>query len=164
MSVHIITTGGTIDKVYFDARSEYQIGEPVITELLHRMNVGFDFTVEALMRKDSLEITDSDRALIRRCVEKAAADKVLITHGTDTMTETAKALQSIHGKCVVLTGALQPAAFYQTDAVFNVGCALGALHSKLPGVYVAMSGQVFDADAVVKNRAANRFELRADVD
>lgn len=158
MKLHIITTGGTIDKIYFDAKSDYQVGEPVIGELLQRMGARFDYSVESAMRKDSLDMTDADRDLIRRAAIQCAEQCVLITHGTDGMVATARALQDIPGKCIVLTGALQPAAFAQSDAIFNIGCAIGALQSKPPGVYIAMNGEVFDADNVVKNVAANRFE------
>ena len=158
MKLHIITTGGTIDKIYFDAKSDFQVGDPVIGELLQRMQVGFDFTVESAMRKDSLDMTDADRAIICDLARQCSEQCVLITHGTDGMVATAKELQSISGKCIVLTGALQPAAFYQTDAIFNVGCAIGALQSKPPGVYIAMNGQVFDANHVTKNLEGNRFE------
>jgi len=158
MNLHIITTGGAIDKIYFDDKTDFQVGDPVIGELLERMQVGFNFTVESALRKDSLDMTEDDRALIRQRVEQCSEECVLITHGTDGMVATAKALTGIEGKCVVLTGALQPAAFYQTDAVFNVGCAIGAAQSKEPGVYIAMNGEVFDADKVVKNVPENRFE------
>ncbi|PLW82710.1 asparaginase [Kineobactrum sediminis] len=158
MKLHIITTGGTIDKIYFDAKSDYQVGAPVIGELLERMGAGFTFTVESAMRKDSLDMTGEDRARIRKAAQQCAEECVLITHGTDGMVATAAALANIPGKCIVLTGALQPAAFAQSDAIFNIGCAIGAVQSKPPGVYIAMNGQVFDADNVVKNVAANRFE------
>lgn len=158
MKLHIITTGGTIDKIYFDAKSDYQVGDPVIGELLRSMGVTFSFSVESAMRKDSLDMNDADRALIRKAALDCQEECVLITHGTDGMVATASALQGIAGKCIVLTGALQPAAFAQSDAIFNVGCALGAVQSKPAGVYIAMNGQVFDADKVVKNLAANRFE------
>ena len=161
MKLHIITIGGTIDKIYFDDKSDFQVGDPVIGKLLESMQVGFSFTVESALRKDSLNMTNEDRALIRQRVEQCAEKCVLITHGTDSMVSTAKALTGIAGKCVVLTGALQPAAFYQTDAIFNVGCAIGAAQSKQAGVYIAMNGQVFDADKVIKNVAANRFEAIA---
>jgi L-asparaginase len=158
MKLHIITTGGTIDKIYFDAKSDYQVGEPVIGELLRKMEVGFPFTVESAMRKDSLDMTDKDRELIRRLASDCAEDCVLITHGTDGMVATAMALQGIEGKRIVLTGALQPAAFTGSDAIFNIGCAIGAVQSKASGVYIAMNGEVFDADKVRKNVPANRFE------
>ena len=110
MKLHIITTGGTIDKIYFDAKSDYQVGEPVIGELLQRMGAQFDYSVESAMRKDSLDMTDADRDLIRRAAIQCPEQCVLITHGTDGMVATARALQDIPGKCIVLTGALQPAA------------------------------------------------------
>ncbi len=158
MRLHIITTGGTIDKIYFDAKSEYEVGEPVIADLLHRMNTTFEFTVESLMRKDSLVMTDADRSLIRERVIAADEECALITHGTDGMAATARALQDIAGKTIVLTGSMQPAAFRETDAIFNIGCAIGAVQSKPEGVYIAINGQVFDGDKVEKNVAANRFE------
>jgi L-asparaginase len=158
VKLHIITTGGTIDKIYFDAKSDYQVGDPVIGELLRLMQVGFEFTVESAMRKDSLDMTPEDRLLIREAALNCDEECVLITHGTDGMVKTAQALAEIPGKCIVLTGALQPARFAQSDAIFNIGCAIGALQSKPPGVYIAMNGQVFDADNVVKNVAENRFQ------
>jgi L-asparaginase len=161
MNLHIITTGGTIDKIYFDAKSDYQVGDPVIGGLLDKMQVGFAFTVESALRKDSLEMTDEDRALIRRLTEQCEEECVLITHGTDGMVATGQALRGIADKRIVLTGALQPAAFHQSDAIFNIGCALGAVQSKPAGVYIAMNGQVFDVDKVVKNLGANRFETLA---
>ena len=158
MKLHIITTGGTIDKIYFDARSDYQVGDPVIAELLQRMNARFEFSVESVLRKDSLDLTDADRRLIHDHAAATDADCVLITHGTDGMVETASWLTAITDKRIVLTGALQPAAFQQTDAIFNIGCAIGAVQSKPPGVYIAMNGQVFDSDKVVKNREQNCFQ------
>jgi len=159
MKVHIITTGGTIDKIYFDALSDYQIGDPVIGDLLQKIGVGFDFDVHSLMRKDSLELTDTDRQLIVDTVKAADSDYVLVTHGTDTMVETGQWLKrQAPEKRIVLTGALQPAAFRETDAVFNIGCALGALQCVAPGAYVSMNGQIFDVLKVKKNRDANRFE------
>lgn len=156
--LQIITTGGTIDKIYFDALSDYKIGDPVIDELLRVMNVGFDYDVLPLMRKDSLEITDQDRDEIAAAVKSSSCEHILITHGTDTMVDTAQRLQGIEQKCIVLTGALQPAAFKSTDAIFNIGCAIGALQTAESGVWLAMNGCVFDALRVRKNRAQNRFE------
>ena len=158
MKLHIITTGGTIDKIYFDAKSDYQVGEPVIGELLKKMEVGFPFTVESAMRKDSLDMTDADRELICQLAGDCDENCVLITHGTDGMVATAAALADIADKRIVLTGALQPAAFASSDAIFNVGCAIGAVQSKQPGVYIAMNGEIFDADKVRKNISQNRFE------
>jgi L-asparaginase len=154
----IVTTGGTIDKIYFDELSSYQVGEPQIGRILADFGVGFSYDVTPLMRKDSLHIDAEDRAAIRATIEALPHDHVLVTHGTDTMVETAKALAGIAGKTIVLTGALNPARFQNSDAVFNIGVAIGALQVLPPGVYVAMSGLVWDPSKVRKNREANRFE------
>lgn len=160
MFIQIFSVGGTIDKVYFDALSDYQIGEPTAAELLQQGRVGFDYAVESLLKKDSLELTDEDRALIHDKVAACPAEHILITHGTDTMTVTAAALADIEGKVIVLTGAMQPARFRDTDALFNLGLAVGALNICQPGVWIAMSGRVFAADGVRKNRVAGRFEAQ----
>jgi L-asparaginase len=154
----IITTGGTIDKIYFDDKSDYQVGEPQISQILHAMHVGFEFEVSALMRKDSLHITDDDRKLIRAAIAGSSASHVLITHGTDTMVETAVELKGLEGKTIVLTGALNPARFRDSDAIFNIGCAVGAVQALPPGVYISMNGKVWDPEHVRKNRNQNRFE------
>ena len=155
----IITTGGTIDKIYFDDKSDYQIGEPQIGDTLKAMKVGFAFEVHALLRKDSLHLTDEDRQLIKDTVIGSDAPHVLITHGTDTMPETAIALSDIPDKTIVLTGALHPARFRDSDAVFNIGCAVGAVQTMPHGTWIVMNGKVWKPGMVRKNRAENRFEL-----
>ena len=154
----IITTGGTIDKIYFDDKSDYQVGEPQIKQILHAMNVGFAFEVNAVLRKDSLHLDDADRLVIRDAILQSNIRHVLITHGTDTMVETARVLRGLPDRVVVLTGALNPARFRDSDAVFNIGCAVGAVQCLPPGVYIAMNGKVWNPEAVRKNREANRFE------
>ena len=154
----ILTTGGTIDKIYFDDKSDYQVGDPQIGETLKLMDVSFEFETLALMRKDSLHLNATDRALMRDAVLANDAAHVIITHGTDTMVETAHALQDIPGKTIVLTGALNPARFRDSDAVFNIGCAVGAVQSLPEGVWIAMSGRVWDPHHVCKNVDMNRFE------
>ncbi|NND73280.1 MAG: asparaginase [Rhodothermales bacterium] len=156
--VRILTTGGTIDKEYFDAQSAYQIGEPQIADVLRNVNALTPYTIETLFRKDSLDMNDEDRALVRQRVEEAVEGRILITHGTDTMTETGRALIGIPGKTIVLVGSLSPARFKQTDAEFNIGFAIAAVQTLPEGIYIAMNGLVFDATRVRKNRAANRFE------
>ena len=156
----IITTGGTIDKIYFDDKSDYQIGEPQISQILHAMHVAYDFEVSALMRKDSLHLDDNDRKLIRDVVAASSAQHVLITHGTDSMVETATVLQDIKDKTIVLTGALNPARFKDSDAIFNIGCAVGAVQSLPGGVYIAMNGKIWQPEHVHKNRRENRFEFK----
>jgi L-asparaginase len=157
-AILILTTGGTIDKAYFDALSEYQIVDSGIPELLKEARVALPFRIEEVCRKDSLELTDADRAKIARRVAEAPEMRIVITHGTDTMTETAKALAaSVPGKTIVLTGALAPARFAQSDAAFNLGMAIATAQVAAPGVYIAMSGQVFDGLKVRKDREAGRF-------
>jgi L-asparaginase len=158
MRFHIITTGGTIDKIYFDAKSDYQVGDPIIGELLEAVGVDMPFTVESVMRKDSLDMNDADRERIHAAVMNCDCNHILITHGTDGMVATGQALRDIANRHIVLTGALQPARFAQSDAIFNIGCAIGALQRVPPGVYIAMNGRVFDIDDVRKNVEANRFE------
>jgi L-asparaginase len=154
----IVTTGGTIDKIYFDAKSDYQIGAPQIGEILTQLGVGFRFEVISILRKDSLDITDEDRRLIRSTIEAQPHRHVLVTHGTDSMVDTARTLGGIEGKTIVMTGALNPARFQGSDAVFNIGCAVGAVQSLGDGVWIAMNGRIWDPERVRKNRDANRFE------
>jgi L-asparaginase len=154
----IITTGGTIDKIYFDDKSDYQIGEPQISQILHAMHVAFEFEVSSLMRKDSLHMEDKDRQLILDVVSASEVRHILITHGTDSMVATATVLQNVPDKTIVLTGALNPARFRDSDAIFNIGCAVGAVQTLPPGVYIAMNGKVWDPAHVRKNRFENRFE------
>jgi L-asparaginase len=153
----IITTGGTIDKIYFDSLSEYQVGNTQIARLLEIGRVAAPFEIVELMRKDSLELSDEDRALIVTRVKAAEASRIIITHGTDTMTMTAAALEGIPDKTIVLVGALAPARFAESDATFNLGMAFATAQIAPPGVYIAMSGSVFRAGEVVKDRARGAF-------
>lgn len=153
----VLTTGGTIDKIYFDALSDYQVGETVMAKLLDIARVRHPFRIEEVTRKDSLELTDGDRALIHDRVARAPEDHIVITHGTDTMTQTAKALADIAGKVIVLVGALAPARFGESDASFNLGMAFATAQTAAPGIYITMSGSVFRADGVVKDRARGAF-------
>ncbi len=162
MFIRFVTTGGTIDKIYFDAISEFEVGDSSISNILSEGLVGFDYDVVSMFQKDSLEITEDDRRALKDYIEQDDASIYVITHGTDTMADTATILSSIPGKTIVLTGSLSPARFKTTDAVFNIGMAVGAAQSLQPGVYIAMNGQVFAEGEVVKNRAENRFEKVAD--
>jgi len=158
MKVKIFTTGGTIDKVYFDQKSDYQVGDPQATGVLERANVVLDYEVESILRKDSLDLTDEDRELIRKKVESTSLERVVITHGTDTMIDTAKVLNTISSKTIVMTGSMYPAQFRDSDAVFNIGCAVTAVQILDPGVYIAMNGRIFEPNQVQKNIELNRFE------
>jgi L-asparaginase len=158
MHIKIFSTGGTIDKVYFDAMSEYQVGPPNISAVFEELKLAFTYTIESLMKKDSLELNDDDRTFIYQSVSKDPAQRILITHGTDTMVQTAKKLAHIQGKTIVLTGALKPALFKTTDAVFNIGCAVTAVQTLKPGIYIVMNGCVFTHDHVRKNVQDGIFE------
>lgn len=158
MHISIIAVGGTIDKVYFDAKSEYEVGPPNIAKVLGELNLALTYSVNSLMRKDSLDLTDVDRQTIFEAVRDDPSPRILITHGTDTMVQTALRLKEIRDKTIVLTGALEPALFKTSDAVFNIGCAVAAVQILAAGVYIAMNGSVFAADRVRKNLAVNRFE------
>lgn len=158
MHIQIFTTGGTIDKVYFDAKSEYQVGPPNVSVILGELHVNLDYDVESLFKKDSLDVTDEDRNEIFHAVFKNKSRHIVITHGTDTMVETAKRLAGISDKTIVLTGALQPAPFRTSDAVFNIGCAITAVQTLSPGVYIVMNGRIFRHDNVRKNLELGRFE------
>lgn len=157
-TILILTTGGTIDKNYFDALSEYQIVDSGIPALLREARVALPYRLVELMRKDSLELTDEDRALIASAAREAPESRIVITHGTDTMTDTAKVLAAnMASKTIVLTGALSPARFAETDAHFNLGMAFATAQVAPAGVWIAMSGQVFDGLKVRKDREAGKF-------
>ncbi|MEL7297090.1 MAG: asparaginase domain-containing protein [Pseudomonadota bacterium] len=160
--ITFISTGGTIDKVYFDAASEFEVGESVVQHILREALVGFEWQQLELMRKDSLEITEADREQIADTIRQHPGTRFIVTHGTDTMADTAERLRVIEGKTIVLTGALTPARFRTTDAVFNVGLAVAAVQVATAGVYIAMSGQIFKAGDVRKNRDERRFERITD--
>jgi len=155
--IRIFTVGGTIDKIYFDAKSSYEVGPPNITEVLSGLSLNLDYEVVSLMQKDSLEMTDADRETIRQAVTASPENEIVITHGTDTMVDTARVLHTIPNKTIVLTGALSPALFKNSDAMFNIGAALTAAQTKLAGVYIAMNGVIFDYDKVRKDVENNRF-------
>jgi L-asparaginase len=158
MKIKIYTTGGTIDKVYFDQKSDYQVGDPQAHGVLVRANVDLEYEVESIIRKDSLDFTEEDRELIRERVESSPSERIVITHGTDTMIETAKMLEGIPGKTIVMTGSMYPAQFRDSDAVFNIGCAVAAVQVLDAGVYIAMNGRIFNPHNARKNVELNRFE------
>ncbi len=156
--IKIITTGGTIDKVYFDEKSTYEVGEAQIGEVLERSDVTFDHTIDMLCQKDSLDLTDEDRQRIHDAIRDDEHRMFVVTHGTDTMARTARMLLDIPDKVIVLTGASQPARFHNSNAIFNIGCAVAAVQLLRPGVYVAMNGRIFAAESVRKNADTRRFE------
>ncbi|OFZ59444.1 MAG: asparaginase [Bdellovibrionales bacterium RIFOXYB2_FULL_36_6] len=158
MKIKFFSVGGTIDKVYFDALSRYEIGDPNISDILQNARVSFDYDIVSIFKKDSLDMTEHDRMIVLKTVQDELNDKIIITHGTDTMIETASALSSIKDKVIVLTGAMEPAKFKTSDAVFNLGLAVAAVQTLPTGVYLAVSGKIFNPDNVRKNRTQKRFE------
>ena len=158
MKIKIYTVGGTIDKVYFDRKNTYEVGEPKIGEILKEANVNLEYEISSILHKDSLEMTDEDRQLIFDEIVSDEHRHILLTHGTDTMIQTAKKLKTIPDKVIVLTGAMEPARFKYSDAAFNIGCAVAAVQVLTPGVYIAMNGRIFDPDRIKKNLEQNLFE------
>jgi L-asparaginase len=159
-SILVLTTGGTIDKQYFDALSQYAITETIIARLLEVARVAHPFRIEEVLRKDSLDISPEDRGEIERRVAQADERRIVITHGTDTMTDTAQVLSAVPGKTIVLVGALTPARFAESDAAFNLGMAFATAQVAPPGVYITMNGSVFAGGKVVKDRVRGAFVPR----
>lgn len=158
MNIKIFTTGGSIDKSYSPKDSTFIIGEPQIADILKEANVTIKYQIESLLKKDSLDLTEADRRLIHDKVKAESTRHIIITHGTDTMTDTARALKDIPAKTIILTAAFQPASAKKTDAVFNVGTAVAAVQTLPDGVYVVMNGCVFDPEKTRKNPDSDTFE------
>ncbi|NWF68254.1 MAG: asparaginase [Chloroflexi bacterium] len=158
MHIKIFTTGGSIDKIYSTQASDFVVGAPQIGTLLREANVNLSYEIVPLLQKDSLHITADERQMLVERVRDCPERHILITHGTDTMAASGQALRSVPDKVIVLTGAMQPAAFKAGDAALNAGVALAALQLLPPGVYIAMSGRVFRADGARKNPASDQFE------
>jgi L-asparaginase len=156
-SILILTTGGTIDKQYFDALSRYQITGTTVVKLLNIGCVIHPYDVEELLRKDSIELTDDDRATLVQHARLASQARIVVTHGTDTMTLSASALSVIPDKTIVLVGALSPSRFAESDAAFNLGMAFAAAQTAPAGIYITMNGFVFPAGEVIKDREKGCF-------
>ncbi|MFZ2593639.1 MAG: asparaginase domain-containing protein [Minisyncoccia bacterium] len=146
MHITFIQTGGTIDKDYPRGKNHhgyaFLIGEPAVKKILDTHHVRFSYEILTLFKKDSLDITDSDRTKLVRSVVRTKNAKIIITHGTDTLLKTAEALSNIQGKTIVLTGAMLPAKFAESDAAFNIGMAVAGVQSLPPGIYIALSGVI----------------------
>lgn len=159
MQIKILITGGTIDKVYNELTGELTFGASNLDEMLERSRSTMDIDSEVLFLKDSLDMNDEDRNLIlSKCLE-CSEDRVVVTHGTDTMVQTAKLLgDQIKNKVIILFGSMIPHSINNSDALFNLGVVLNAVQNKTNGVYIAMNGQVFDFDKVEKNKVLGIFE------
>jgi L-asparaginase len=157
--LRLFVTGGTFDKEYDELSGRLYFKATHVHEMLRLARCRVEVAVETLLMKDSLDMDDRDRALIVERCRAAAEPRIVITHGTDTMAETARALAAASlGKTVVLTGAMVPYAFGSSDGLFNLGSALSFAQVLPPGVAVAMNGRVLAADRVRKNRETGVFE------
>ena len=157
--IRIVVTGGTFDKTYDEIGGRLSFGTTHLPEMLRLGRSRVETTIETLMMIDSLEMTDADRARIVESCVRSPETRIVITHGTDTMVETARAVaHGVTGKTVVLTGAVVPYAFGSSDGLFNLGSALSFVQALPPGVYIAMNGRSFPWDDVRKNREAGVFE------
>lgn len=159
MAIRIFITGGTFDKEYNELKGELYFKDTHMGDLLEMGRSRLDVEIRTLMMVDSLEMTDEDRDLIVHQCNNCDEEKIVITHGTDTMADTAKILaEKVNGKTVVLTGAMIPIKFGSSDGLFNLGSALAFAQSLPHGVYVAMNGRYFYADNVRKNKQTGVFE------
>lgn len=160
MYILFIQTGGTIDKDYPQIRKSYsfEIAGPAVERILHRVQPNIRYSIVSLLKKDSLDITDRDRKSIARYCQRARAKRIIITHGTDTMTKTAKELRTIRNKTIVLTGAMRPEKFTDSDAMFNVGSAVGAMSGLSPGVYIAMNARIYPWNRCRKSKECQFVE------
>lgn len=159
MAIRILVTGGTFDKEYNERNGQLYFKDTHIAEMLRLGRARVEVTVRTIMMVDSLEMTDADRALIVQNCLQSDEDCIVVTHGTDTMTETAAAIaRDVREKTIVLTGAMIPYAFGSSDGLFNLGSALSFAQTLSAGVYIAMNGKCFSWDRVRKNRERGEFE------
>lgn len=158
--IKVLTTGGSIDKVYDPSLSRLVVGEATVVGILRAGAPGMDIQVEEVLRKDGLDMTEEDGRLLARKVSSDPCRRIVITHGTDSMVDTARALSEIEGKVVVITGAMQPSGYSCSDAAFNVGCAVAAVQALPQGVYVVMNGLLLNPQRTAKNPRTGLFEER----
>jgi L-asparaginase len=159
MEIVFVQTGGTIDKDYPKIEKGYafEIAEPAVRRILQRVNPNFDFEIISILRKDSQDITEEDRKKIQETCQKAKSQKIVITHGTDTIIETAKRLSKVKNKVIILTGAMKPERFFDSDASFNIGTAVGAINVLNNGIYIAMNGRIYPWNNVKRNPETGQF-------
>ena len=159
MKIIFLTAGGTIDKDYASCAGTYNfdIAEPAIERILKNINVNFDYEIIPVLKKDSLDMDDKDRALLLEKCQKIDNDKIIITHGTDTMHKTAEVLSVLSEKLIILTGATNPERFKCSDADINIGIAIGAINILSKGVFIAMNGRVYKWDEFQKQSDTGIF-------
>jgi L-asparaginase len=160
MKIAIIQTGGTIDKDYPKKNGyAFEISEPAIIRVLKKINTEFNYEIISAFKKDSLEITDEDRAKLMIICEELPESKIIITHGTDTMIETAKFLSNLPDKAIIFTGAFLPERFKKSDADFNIGLAVGAVNVLNRGVFIAMNGIVIPVEKCRRDNKTGNFKF-----
>ncbi|MCJ7453400.1 MAG: asparaginase [Steroidobacteraceae bacterium] len=161
MQIRLLVTGGTFDKEYDELSGKLFFKDTHVHEMLRLARADLDLEIRTLMMVDSLEMTDQDRDLVLQNCLEPGRERIVVTHGTDTMPETARYLgERAAGRTIVLTGAMIPYTFGSSDGLFNLGCALAFVQVLPPGVYVAMNGRWFDWRTVMKNRSIGRFQAR----
>ena len=159
MSIQVFITGGTFDKEYNELNGELQFNDSHLSAMLKRGRSLLDLNIRTIMMMDSLDMTDDDREIILTSCKRSQAQRILLTHGTDTMVDTARYLgEQIKDKTIVLTGAMVPYVFGSSDGLFNLGSALAFVQTLEQGVYITMNGRVFSYDNVRKNREKGIFE------
>jgi len=161
--IRILITGGTIDKEYDPLTGELTFAKPHLSNMLDQVRCKVRVVSEEVMLKDSLQMRSEDREeILKKCID-CLENKIIVTHGTDTMVETARVLgKNVKGKTIVLVGAMIPYAFGASDALFNLGCAFAAVQALQQGVYVTMNGKIFPWDNVRKNKESGEFEKLKD--
>ncbi len=162
MEILFVQTGGTIDKDYPRVSKgwAFEIHDPAFLRILERLNPTFDYKVVAAMKKDSLEITQTDRIKLRQLIEASDTDKIVITHGTDTMLETGTELASISNKTIVITGSMRPERFSNSDADVNFGMAIGVVQTVASGVYLCMHGNVIPIEQATRNLTTGQYHFK----
>ena len=159
MKILFIQTGGTIDKDYPKSTKgwAFEISEPAVERILQKLNPSFNYRIKSVLKKDSLEITEKDRAILYNECKAANEEKIIITHGTDTITETAKFLSKIIDKTIILTGAMRPERFTNSDADLNIGISIGGVQSLKNGIYIAMHGLIIPYNEVSRNMKTGQY-------
>ncbi len=162
MNILFIQTGGTIDKEYEAGAKAYKfiITTPSVERVLAQVEPTFEYRVISVARKDSMDLTDEDREATLKACQTAPENHIVITHGTDTMEATGRVLSVITDKVIILTGALRPERFYNSDATFNIGTAIGGVQTLSNGIYIAMSGRILPWDQYLKHPKTGQFASR----
>ena len=159
MKILFLGTGGTIDKDY-DRKSKtynFEIANPAVKRILDLIHPNFEFSIKSILKKDSLDLTNEDRLKILEEVKRSKETKIIITHGTDSMIETAKVLSKIKDKAIIIVGSAMPERFNDSDAPINIGVAIGAINNIDSGIFIAMNGRIYDFDKVQKLQETGQF-------